>query len=680
MCRGVRPGVSTFGMNGAAGEYKNKVHKVGGTNKPVMSGGPEGRHVHAGGHIRARIEPSGPLHEYDFVSGTLVDAATLERAIGLARRWNVTPHDVLLANGWIKPGAYYRALARDCGAPFFESDDNDGHESGHEDATPRNAIRTKLLKRKHNGRARVTFAPSAVSPQAMKNRIATDMGRVAITTPRDLRAGIQRTYAKRLMSEAVFGLVRRYPGQSAGEGLVRAQRLGLAAALAVIGASTILAPLLTLYVVSGLVTLFFGMVVALRLIACINLVVSEPVKRSGIKPQRIPDADLPVYTLLVPLFHEADVLEGLTRALMRLDYPAAKLDIKLIFESVDADTLAKAKSLSLPANFEFVVVPDAKPRTKPKALNYALQFAHGEFVVIYDAEDRPEPGQLHKALAAFRAGPPNLACVQARLTIYNAAENWLTRQFAIEYAALFSGLLPTLQHLGLPIPLGGTSNHFRSSALKWLGAWDAFNVTEDADLGMRLYRHGYICRMLDSETREEAPCHFKAWLYQRTRWMKGWMQTYFVHMRQPFKLWRQFGTARFLGFQIMVGGVILSALAHPIFYMLVAVELSSDTSFLLPANIIGIHVWLVALFNVAVGFLASMALSLIVLRRQKARFLLHVLMMPAYWLLMSCAAYRAMLQLATRPFHWEKTTHGVSRYVTPQLYTAQPMMNAKHAG
>ena len=332
---------------------------------------------------------------------------------------------------------------------------------------------------------------------------------------------------------------------------------------------------------------------------------------------------------------------------------------------MDSDTLARAKALSLPANFEFVVVPDANPRTKPKALNYALQFARGEYVVVYDAEDRPEPGQLHKALMAFQAGPANLACVQARLTVYNAAENWLTKQFTIEYAALFSGLLPTLQRLGLPIPLGGTSNHFRTSALKWLGAWDAFNVTEDADLGMRLYRHGYICRMLNSETREEAPCHLKAWMYQRTRWMKGWMQTYFVHMRHPFRLWRELGTGRFLGFQVMVGGVIFSALAHPVFYVLVAIELSSDTPYLLPANLIGVHVWLLALFNIAVGFLASMVLSLIAMRQNSVRFVFHILMMPAYWLLMSAASYRALLQLLTRPFHWEKTAHGVSRYVAP---------------
>ena len=282
---------------------------------------------------------------------------------------------------------------------------------------------------------------------------------------------------------------------------------------------------------------------------------------------------------------------------------------------MDHDTPAYARTLDLAPNFEFIVVPDAEPRTKPKALNYALQFSRGEFIVIYDAEDRPEPDQLRKALAAFASGPANLACVQARLSINNAEENWLTKQFTIEYSALFRGILPTLQHLRLPIPLGGTSNHFHTSALKWLGAWDAFNVTEDADLGMRMYRHGYICRMLDSDTYEEAPCRFQSWLQQRTRWLKGWMQTYFVHMRHPLKLWRQLGTGRFLGFQVIAGGLIFSALVHPWFYVLIALKTAAGTPFFHPSGMVGLHVWLIALFNVAIGYLASMALSLITLRR-----------------------------------------------------------------
>jgi cellulose synthase/poly-beta-1,6-N-acetylglucosamine synthase-like glycosyltransferase len=187
------------------------------------------------------------------------------------------------------------------------------------------------------------------------------------------------------------------------------------------------------------------------------------------------------------------------------------------------------------------------PRTKPKALNYALPLARGEYIVIYDAEDRPEPGQLRAALHAFRVGPPNLAAVQARLNLYNVSDNFLTRQFTVEYCALFDGLLPTLDRLKLPIPLGGTSNHFRASALKWLMAWDPFNVTEDADLGIRLARSSYRCQVLRSTTYEEAPARLMSWLRQRTRWLKGYMQTWVVHMRDPRGVMAGVGPARLPG-------------------------------------------------------------------------------------------------------------------------------------
>jgi cellulose synthase/poly-beta-1,6-N-acetylglucosamine synthase-like glycosyltransferase len=215
------------------------------------------------------------------------------------------------------------------------------------------------------------------------------------------------------------------------------------------------------------------------------------------------------------------------------------------------------------------VVPDLNPRTKPKVLNYVLPLARGEYLVIYDAEDRPERGQLRRAFNAFRSGPPKLATVQARLNIYNADDNWLT----LEYTALFDGLLPALDRLKLPIPLGGTSNHFHVPALKWLMAWDPFNVTEDADLGTRLALNGYRCQVISSTTYEEAPRRFMSWVRQRTRWLKGFVQTWLVHMRSPRALWRELGPRGFLAFQVMVGGTVLSALVHPWFYVLVGYDL-----------------------------------------------------------------------------------------------------------
>lgn len=463
-----------------------------------------------------------------------------------------------------------------------------------------------------------------------------------------------------LTQNAINGLEQRFPNTSARRRLTRSQAITFSIALGTFTIALFIQPIAALKFVASVTTLFFGLVVAVRIAACIHVLsASSPMQVHG-RRLRIRDENLPVYTVLVPLFHEAKVLKGLISALTALDYPPEKLDIKLILESVDRETIAEAKALRLPRQFEIVVVPPSLPQTKPKALNFALQMAMGKFVVVYDAEDRPHPRQLRDSLATFASGPPNLACLQARLTIFNAAENWLTKQFAIEYGTLFRGLLPTFQALHLPVPLGGTSNHFRTAALKWLGGWDAFNVTEDADLGTRLYRQGYICQMLDSETREEAPCALTPWLKQRTRWLKGWMQTWLVQMRQPLLLFRKLGICRTIGFHAILGGVTLSALAHPVFWLLVLSEVTGLMTPELPSTILGLHIWLIAQFNIAMGFIASMLLSFITLLQTKDRFTAQILLMPFYWLLISLAAYRALYQLITRPFYWEKTEHGVS--------------------
>jgi cellulose synthase/poly-beta-1,6-N-acetylglucosamine synthase-like glycosyltransferase len=400
--------------------------------------------------------------------------------------------------------------------------------------------------------------------------------------------------------------------------------------------------------------------IGFRLLAAYGLW-SSAAETGNSPPYRMPDHELPIYTLLVPLYREAHMLPSLVAALSRLDYPAAKLDIKIVLEASDRETIAAARALRLPGIFEIVVVPERGPRTKPKALNYALPLARGEYVVIYDAEDRPDPGQLRQAIDAFRDGPPNLAAVQARLNLYNASDNFLTRQFTIEYCALFDGLLPALDRLKLPIPLGGTSNHFRIAALNWLMAWDPFNVTEDADLGMRLARNGSLCQMLASTTYEEAPARFMSWLRQRTRWLKGYVQTWLVHMRSPRMLWRELGPRGFLAFQIMVGATVLSALAHPWFYALACFDLATRGLLARPESLFGWPFWLIAWFDLAVGYLAAMGLALLALRRRGyVSLLTQVPLMPLYWFLISLAAYRALWQFATARFEWEKTEHGLA--------------------
>ncbi len=262
------------------------------------------------------------------------------------------------------------------------------------------------------------------------------------------------------------------------------------------------------------------------------------------------------------------MLPMLAQSLRELDYPLGKLDIKLVLEASDHETIEVASTLGLEGVFEVIRVPPSHPQTKPKACNFALQFARGEFLVIYDAEDRPEPDQLRKVVATFRQSSPNTACLQCRLNYFNADENWLTRMFTLDYALWFDQMLPGLERLNVPIPLGGTSNHFKIDVLRELHAWDPFNVTEDADLGMRLTQKGYRVGVVDSTTFEEASCHAGNWIRQRSRWMKGYMQTFLVHTRRPLHLMRTTGPLGFLGFVFFIGGTVLSGLLNPVFWLL----------------------------------------------------------------------------------------------------------------
>lgn len=622
---------------------------------------PRGDAATAGASATEAGELAALLEEYDFLIDTLTDRTTLAHACGLARRWEVTPQQVLFAKGWVRSIDYVRALAERCGVEMLTPETAHRLVPPSPRLGPRACLRTGLLRLARGSRSRIAVSPANLRPARLGRalpRLGADLQRVSFIAPESLRTIVARTFAARLTATAIHGLSRRFPGDSAETGATLAQRVVLGGLAIAFISLAIAAPATTLRTATLGLALVFLPVIALRIAAAIDYVLRARRHRPA---PREPDANLPVYTLLVPLYDEHQMVANITEALQALDYPAAKLDIKLIFEAVDARTLEAAKALDLPEMFEFIVVPDVGPRTKPKALNYALQFARGDYVAIYDAEDRPDPDQLRRALAAFRRGPANLACLQARLSFYNGDENWLTKQFTLEYSALFDALLPALQRLRLPIPLGGTSNHFRMSALRWLGAWDAFNVTEDADLGMRLYRRGYVCQVLDSTTWEEANCRLGNWVRQRTRWLKGWMQTYIVHMRHPVRLWRELGARGFCGFQIVIGGPILAALVHPLVYVLVLHDTAQGTFFDAPTTFLTLQVWLVAAFGLSTGYAASMALSALAASgRGFAKLAPHVVWMPVYWVLLSMAAYRALYQLVRAPFLWEKTAHGLS--------------------
>lgn len=377
---------------------------------------------------------------------------------------------------------------------------------------------------------------------------------------------------------------------------------------------------------------------------------------------RVMSSAFPTYSVLVPLYRESTVLSALLHALQSLDYPAGKLEIFLVLEEDDFTTRQTLRRHNLPAHFRIVDVPAFGPRTKPKALCYALAYAKGTLCVVYDAEDQPEPDQLLRAARQFRTEPPSVACLQARLNYYNARENWLTRLFAIDYCLWFDYLLPGLERLRAPIPLGGTSNHFRTAALLAAGAWDPFNVTEDADLGLRLARFGLQVRTLDSTTYEEAPRHVSTWLKQRTRWLKGYMQTYLVHMREPVRLAKETGWTGLATCHLFLLATIVAGLLNPVLWIVFVVWISTDHG-LFSGNA-GIILLALSSASLLLGNALIVYLSLIApLRRGWLDLVPWALASPLYWLLISVAAWLALAQLLSAPFLWVKTPHGLTRFL-----------------
>lgn len=460
----------------------------------------------------------------------------------------------------------------------------------------------------------------------------------------------QRNLRDAHLDAAIFGLRRRSPGLSAHFLLTSRQKLAAGFAAAILATLMLASPILTITCVSLAASTFFLVSILFR--AALAVIGSG----GAPKPATFPTTEdiLPTVTILLPVHDEAEGLPALADAMARLDYPVEKLDIKLLLEETDSATIAEAFRLGLDRRFDCVIVPEGGPKTKPKACNFGLAGARGEFVVIYDAEDEPEPDQLRKAAAVFAHGAPHLACLQARLNFFNADDNCLTRLFALEYALWFDLLLPALERLKMPIPLGGTSNIFRTDILRSVGGWDPCNVTEDADLGLRLARLGYRTKVLDSTTFEEANCRLDNWIRQRSRWMKGYMQTWLVHMRDPLAFRRAAGWRGIAALQLFVAGNVLSALLSPLLWALALLwPLAAQTAYS-PAIEVANFAALVA-GNLLLVFLAAVAPA----RRGLRRLVPYALLAPIYWQLASIAAWRAVFQLFQNPHHWEKTVHGL---------------------
>jgi cellulose synthase/poly-beta-1,6-N-acetylglucosamine synthase-like glycosyltransferase len=381
-----------------------------------------------------------------------------------------------------------------------------------------------------------------------------------------------------------------------------------------------------------------------------------------------PDGELPLYSILLPVFKESkDIIEQLFHALDRLHYPKHKKQILLLIEQCDQVTLEIVKTIKTNLNYQLIIVPDFFPRTKAKACNYALQFVKGDFVVIFDADDIPDPNQLLVVLDKFNTSQDgNLACLQAKLNYYNANENLLTKLFSLEYSILFDKILPGLAHRQAPLPLGGTSNHFKVEVLKSLQGWDIYNLTEDAEIGMRLSYNGYSTDLVDSYTLEEAPITIYAWLKQRSRWLKGFIQTYCLYSQKQYNLKKKIGSKKHaLSVNFMLGHSTLSLLLSPI--MLITGFFMKQTIQILP-NIMydflryfGYGTMLLWLISTCLQSHAAIKTSPFLSKNSLLDNIRSLVTFPFYFILHTCAAFYATIDLIIRPFYWNKTAHGISQ-------------------
>jgi cellulose synthase/poly-beta-1,6-N-acetylglucosamine synthase-like glycosyltransferase len=467
-------------------------------------------------------------------------------------------------------------------------------------------------------------------------------------------------YGSDLRDRASLGLWGRSPALSARQVLVPWQRVALVLAVIAVALAAVASPRAVVVTLSVGVGLAFLVGTGFKFWASLRGARMEHVTRTDAAAlAALADTDLPRYTVLVPVYKEANIVANLIGNLGALDYPAHLLEVLILVEEDDTETRAAAEAANPPAHFRFITVPAGAPQTKPKACNVGLEFATGEFLVIFDAEDKPEPDQLKKAVLAFRDAGEQLVCVQAALNYFNADENPLTRMFTLEYSFWFDYMLPGLEYGRLAIPLGGTSNHFRVSGLRRLGGWDPYNVTEDADLGIRAAAEGMRVGVIDSTTYEEANTSYPNFVRQRSRWIKGYMQTTLVHLRNPIRLVRVAGLRQTLSFLFLVGGTPATFLAVPLLYGVFLASLFLDPqqlAFLFPGWVL----WL-SMFNLGVGSALMIYVSMMgAFKRRRYRLVIWGVANPAYWVLHSVAAYKGLWQLITKPHYWEKTAHGLT--------------------
>jgi len=594
----------------------------------------------------------------------LLTKEVLAKALAMHKRTGDPLGRILIAQGFIRRQSLYKVLAELWDLHFVDLLQLKPNKQLAQQFDPKVLTEHKFVPLMQRGRVVAVATgdrPNEKLTKIIKDTLGDINVQYAITTEWDIDYTVRDIFRDELLDEAVLGLYKLNPQQSQYTVMTRWQFSALILFLVAVLFSLYLAPWETIVMANLLANIGFLFGVLFKFIVSLAGARWEQVQQvSDEEVAALQDDELPIYTILVPAYREANVIPMLMDNLRELDYPNSKLEILLLLEEDDKETLQAARKAKPPDTVTFITIPNGQPKTKPKACNVGLFFSRGEYLVIYDAEDKPEADQLKKAVIAFRKGSADLACVQAALNYFNRDENFLTRMFTLEYSYWFDYMLPGLDNLGMPIPLGGTSNHFKTSVLRQLGGWDPFNVTEDADLGIRAAANGYRVGVINSTTYEEANSQYNNWIRQRSRWIKGYMQTVLVHTRDPLGLIRWAGWRDALSFIALIGGTPLTFLAGPplwLFFIIWSFTYTQAYNQLFPPIILYI-----SLFNLLLGNGLMIYLNMLaVFKRRYYKLTFWALLNPIYWMLHSIASYKALWQLFTKPFYWEKTHHGISR-------------------
>lgn len=605
--------------------------------------------------IGQTYEPGLPA-EIAFLANHGVAPRQLQDAAQIAERIGVSPGQQVIASGLVSADMFYRALAADLQLRF-QSRSPPLRPGGQVAASLREGLAIASLRPD----SPVRFAAAPPPGPALRRFIAAGHeGRedIVILTPSTLASELRRANAEAIACRAAWldeaGLTR-LSARTGTSWLQKALVFLLVGTASVFGTLAPIATLIALALALG--PLFFGTVI-LRLAAVME---KPPVDLWREHRWQIDDSRLPVYTVAVPLFGEEAVLDQLIEALSAIDYPAAKLDIRILVEEVDWNLRRAFSMRELPPFMQVMIVPRGIPQTKPRALNLALAEARGELFTVFDAEDIPDPRQLRMAAARFLRSENDLVCLQAHLVVDNTEDSWLTGCFSLEYAGLFDVLNPGLLKSGLPILLGGTSNHFRTAALRHIGGWDPWNVTEDADIGFRLVRAGGYMADLPYRTLEEAPATIRAWLKQRTRWHKGYLQTLISHLQAPRRMLREAGLASSTTLLALLLGTLLGMLGYPIFVTAAVVSWLEGSLFTVEEPLDVVLSALALVLTVSGTCVVFLVPALGAWRRGAPALWRWLPLLPVYHLLGSLAAWLALYEYVDDRFAWNKTTHGLAR-------------------